>query len=64
MDEAIITFDGIDPLAPGQVTHWDVHGTMSRSTGDMGVTFALLLLKTSTIASSAIYSLNCKPTER
>src|SRR5437763_15760565 len=57
MDEAIIAFDGIDPMPPGQVTHWDIHGSMNRSTGDMEVTSSLLLLKTSTIANWTSYSL-------
>jgi hypothetical protein len=30
MDDAIIAFDGIDPVGPNQVTHWDVHGRMNR----------------------------------
>jgi len=61
MDETIIAFDGIDPVAPNQVTHWDMHGSINRSTGDVEVTSTLLLLKTRTLASSTSYALNCRP---
>src|SRR5215217_5900177 len=56
MDEAIIAFDGVDPAEPSQVTHWDIHGSMNRSTGNVEGTSTLLLLKTSTVASWTIYS--------
>src|SRR4029079_9569601 len=62
MDAAMIAFDGIDPVAPNQVTHWAVHGSMNRSTGDVEVTSTLLLLKTGSVAGSTSYALNCRPT--
>jgi hypothetical protein len=62
MDAAMIAFDGLDPVAPNQVTHWAVHGSMNRSTGDVEVTSTLLLLKTGSVAGSTSYALNCRPT--
>src|SRR5919201_6913570 len=35
MDEAIIAFEGIDPISPNQITHWDISGRMNRFTGDV-----------------------------
>jgi hypothetical protein len=61
MDETIIAFEGLDPVPPNQLTHWDISGRMHRLTGDMEVTSTLFFLNTGTIGSLVSYSLKCKP---
>ena len=61
MDEAIIAFEGIDPISPNQITHWDISGRMNRFTGDVEARSTFLLLKTGTVRTVVSYSLNCKP---